>query len=320
MLLDRECDIVLVLGASAVADRRDVVPFAIEALGGKVLQLGMPVDPGNLTFLASIKGTHIVGLPSSARSPRLHGSDWIIQRIVADLEVTVKDIRSMGVGGLLKEIPGRPMPRTEASPPQVKSATTPSNVTAIILAAGQSKRMGRQNKLLTEIDGRAMVARAVDAVTASSVRTVNVVLGHEAESVKKALKGRPVNFIENPDYADGLSTSLKRGLSALPRETDAALICLGDMPRITTTEIERLITGFKPNQRHSICVPTYNGKRGNPVLIGRRFFPEIRDIAGDIGARSLIDAYPEFIHEIEMESDGILLDIDTPEALAKLNV
>ena len=316
-LLHRGCDIVLVLGAAASADRRDVLPSAIEDLGGRILQLGMPVDPGNLTFLASIKNTYIVGLPGSARSPRLHGSDWIIQRIVADLEITAKDIRNMGVGGLLKEIPGRPMPRTKASPPKVATNQTPPNVTCIVLAAGQSKRMGNQNKLLAEIDGLAMITHTVDAIAASSVCSINVVLGYEAESIKKALVGRSVNFIENSDYAEGLSTSLKRGVTTLSPETDAALICLGDMPRITPIEIEKLIAGFASNQSDLICVPTHKGKRGNPVLIGRRFFTEIQDIRGDVGARALIGAYPDLVREIEMDNDGVLLDIDTPEALAK---
>lgn len=318
-LIEHGCDLALILGASAVADRRDVVPSAITALGGEILQLGMPVDPGNLSFLAAIGEMRLVGLPGSARSPRLHGSDWIIQRLVAGIEVTAADIRSMGVGGLLKEIPSRPMPRTQASPPQTEIKDDKPKVAAIVLAAGQSRRMGRLNKLLAEIDGMAMVARTVDAVISSSVESVTVVLGHEANRVRTALSGREVSFIENPDYAEGLSTSLKRGLASMPSNVDAALICLGDMPRITDAEIESLVASYAPNQGHAICVPTHNGKRGNPVLIGRRFFAEIQDIAGDVGARTLIGAYPELVCEVEMENDAVLLDIDTPEALAKFS-
>ncbi len=316
-LMEHGCDLALILGASAVADRRDVVPSAITSLDGEILQLGMPVDPGNLSFLGKINEMQLVGLPGSARSPRLHGSDWIIQRLVAGMAITIEDIRNMGVGGLLKEIPSRPMPRTEASPPRTEVTNSSPKVAAIVLAAGQSRRMGRQNKLLAKIDGIAMIARTVDAVLASAVEAVTVVLGHEADRVRESLSSRNVTFVENPDYAEGLSTSLKRGLASLSSNTDAALICLGDMPRISAAEIDHLIASYAPNQGHAICVPTHNGKRGNPVLVGRRFFAEVQDIAGDVGARSLIGSYPDLVIEVEMENDAILLDIDTPEALAK---
>ena len=90
-----------------------------------------------------------------------------------------------------------------------------------------------------------------------------------------------------------------------------------DGGRLSDAEIEHLIASYAPNQGHAICVPTHNGKRGNPVLVGRRFFAEVQDIAGDVGARSLIGSYPDLVIEVEMENDAILLDIDTPEALAK---
>ena len=225
----------------------------------------------------------------------------------------------MGVGGLLKEIPGRPMPRTEASPPKEENIDTALNVAAIVLAAGQSRRMGKQNKLLAEIDGVPMVVRTVNAIHQSTVSSITVVLGHEAKAVEAVLAGRDLQFVLNPDFAGGLSTSLKRGLSVMPPDVDAALICLGDMPRISSVEIERLIAAFAPNEGHVICVPTHNGKRGNPVLLGRRFFAEIQDIGGDVGAKYLIGAYPELVQEVEMADDAVLLDIDTPEALARIN-
>ena len=312
------CDILLVLGASAIADRRDVVPVAIESTGGKVLQFGMPVDPGNLTLLARLDEMWIVGLPGSARSPRTHGSDWIVQRLVAGLEVAASDIRSMGVGGLLKEIPSRPMPRAEASPPSTNDHQEVTKAAAIVLSAGQSRRMGPQNKLLADIDGLPMIVRTVDALSASKVASITVVLGHEAEQVRAALSGKRVEFVENRDYAAGLSTSLRCGIAAVSQEVECALVCLGDMPQITPLEIDALLDDFAPTEGRAICVPTHGGKRGNPVVIGRRFFAEIHDIEGDVGARHLIGAYPELVHEVEMEGDAILLDIDTPEALARL--
>ena len=313
-----KCDILFILGASAIADRRDVVPDAIVTAGGEILQLGMPVDPGNLTLLARLGSMWIVGLPGSARSPRVHGSDWIVQRLIAGLDVNATNIRAMGIGGLLKEIPNRPMPRTEASPPTIKASQRSTKTTAIVLAAGQSRRMGPQNKLLTNVGGLPMIVRTIDAITASKVDSITVVLGHEAAQVRAALSEKPVKFIENTDFAAGLSTSLRCGIAAVSQDAECTLVCLGDMPRVTSTEINLLIDSFSPTEGRAICVPTHAGKRGNPVVIGRRFFAEIQDIAGDIGARHLIGAYPELVHEVEMEKNSILVDIDTPEALAKL--
>ena len=224
----------------------------------------------------------------------------------------------MGVGGLLKEIPSRPMPRAEASPPSTTEHQEVTKAAAIVLAAGQSRRMGPQNKLLADFDGLPMIVRTVDALSASKVASITVVLGHEAEQVRAALSGKSVEFVENRDYAAGLSTSLRCGIAAVSQEVECALVCLGDMPRITPMEIDALLDDFSPAEGRAICVPTHGGKRGNPVVIGRRFFAEIQDIEGDVGARHLIGAYPELVHEVEMEGDAILLDIDTPEALARL--
>ncbi len=105
---------VLLLGASSIADRDDVIPTAIRAAGGRIEHLGMPVDPGNLLLIGSIGDVVVIGLPGCARSPKLNGADWVLRRVLCDVEVTAKDVMLMGVGGLLKEIPERPMPRAEA--------------------------------------------------------------------------------------------------------------------------------------------------------------------------------------------------------------
>lgn len=310
-------DIVLVLGASAITDRHDMVPLAVEAAGGSIEHFGMPVDPGNLTLLARIGHSWILGMPGSARSPRIHGSDWVLQRLVAGIPTAGRDIMLMGAGGLLKEIPGRPLPRAAAAPRPEAAGAAP-HVAALILAAGQSRRMGPQNKLLVEIDGIPMVRRVAEAVLASTARPVLAVLGHQASRVQAALAGLDVAVVENPDYASGLSSSLRRGIQALPEEVDGVAVCLGDMPRVSPKEIDRLIAGFDPTAGRALCVPTYEGKRGNPVVIARRFFAEIQDIAGDVGARQLMGAYPDLTHEVAMPADGVLVDIDTPQALAEL--
>ncbi len=306
------CDVALVLGASAIVDRRDVVPAAVERAGGAVEHFGMPVDPGNLMLLAHCGAMRVLGLPGSARSPRLHGFDWVLRRLAARIPVTGSDLMGMGVGGLLKEIPSRPMPRGDA----LAAATKRPLIAALVLAAGQSRRAGSINKLLVEIDGAPMVARVAGTVRGAEVEPVIVVLGHEPDRVRGALAGHDVTLVENPDYADGLSTSLARGLAALPREVDGVIVCLGDMPDVTAAHIERLIEAFAPDEGRDICVPTFNGKRGNPVLWARRYFDEMTHVAGDVGARHLIGEYADQVCEVAMPDGGVLLDLDTPEALA----
>ena len=312
------CHIALALGASAIADRQDVIPAAVELCGGTIDHFGMPVDPGNLMMLGRIGDMFVLGLPGSARSPRLHGFDWVLQRLVADMTVTGEDLMRMGVGGLLKEIPGRPMPRAKISDPD-KAAPSPAaahKVAAIVLAAGQSRRMGPINKLLADIGGKPMTAHVVDAAIESGASPVIVVTGHEPERLEEALAERNVRFIHNPDFADGLSTSLRAGLSLLDADIDGAVVCLGDMPGVSAAHIDRLIAAFDPAAGHAIIVPTFNGKRGNPVLWHRRFFARMSDVSGDVGARHLIGDNEDSLLEIAMDDDAILADLDTPAALA----
>jgi molybdenum cofactor cytidylyltransferase len=187
-----------------------------------------------------------------------------------------------------------------------------------VLAAGQSRRMGIANKLLAPIGGKPMIAHAADAVLASNARPVLVVTGHEAEAVRTALGDREVQWVHNPHYAEGLSTSLRAGLDALPEDVEGVLIGLGDMPRIKPAQIDRLIAAFNPTEGRAICVPTVRHKRGNPVLFATRFVPEMLHIGGDVGARHLLGEHADEVVEIEMDDDAALFDIDTPEALAAL--
>jgi molybdenum cofactor cytidylyltransferase len=141
------------------------------------------------------------------------------------------------------------------------------------------------------------------------------VSGHERARLEAALAGLPVRLVHNPDYAQGLSTSVKAGLAALPPEAEAAIVCLGDMPQVTSALIDRLIAAFDPERNALVVLPTFNGKRGNPVLWSRRFFPELMALEGDVGARHLIGAYPEVVTEVPVEDAAAMIDIDTPDAL-----
>jgi molybdenum cofactor cytidylyltransferase len=172
--------------------------------------------------------------------------------------------------------------------------------------------------MLEMIDGRPMVARTAQRLLSSRARPIVAVLGNMADQVDDALSRLPVERVRNPDYADGLSTSLKRGITALPADIDGAIICLGDMPLIAGRDLDRLIAAFNPLEGRAIVVPTRRGKRGNPVLWSRQFFPEMMALSGDSGARKLIDEHADLVTEIEMDNDSVLIDIDTPEALADL--
>jgi molybdenum cofactor cytidylyltransferase len=314
-------EMLLIAGASAITDRRDAIPAAIEQAGGRIEHFGMPVDPGNLLLLGRLANdTPVIGLPGCARSPKTNGFDWVLERILAGLYVSGDDIKRMGVGGLLKEIPSRPLPRNETTRDTDITATAPRapKIAALIMAAGQSRRMGAENKLLADVKGTPMVRRVLDQVVASDAGPVAVVLGHEPKRVRECLAGPDITFVENPDFEQGLSTSLIRGLEVLPDDIDGVVVCLGDMPRVAADDINRLIAAFSPTEGRAICVPTYRGKRGNPVLWARRFFDEMRHLHGDVGARHLIGEYADVVVEVEMAADGVLLDVDTPEKLSDI--
>jgi molybdenum cofactor cytidylyltransferase len=302
-------ELILVFGASAIADRRDVIPAAVEAVGGRIEHFGMPVDPGNLMLVAELKGRPLLGAPGCARSPKENGFDWILARLLAGLPVTRDDITGFGVGGLLMEIVTRPQPR-EAPQPGSK------RVAALVLAAGRSTRMGGPNKLLAEIGGKPLVRIAVEEALNSRARPVIVVTGHQKERVEEALSGLSVRLVHNPNFAEGLSTSLKVGLAAVPEESDGVIVCLGDMPQVRAELLDRAMAAFDPARGALIVVPTIEGKRGNPVLWSRRFFPELMTLEGDVGARHLIGGYGEAVAEIPLTDRSALIDIDTPEALS----
>jgi molybdenum cofactor cytidylyltransferase len=307
-LLGLGAELVIVFGASAIADRRDVIPAAIGSIGGQIEHFGMPVDPGNLLLVGSASGVPVLGAPGCARSPVENGFDWVLMRLLAGLKVTRADITGMGVGGLLMEIVTRPQPR-------VPVTEGGRNVAAIILAAGRGTRMGGPNKLLAELNGTPLVRIATEQALASQAARTLVVTGHQAGEVEAALAGLDVSFVHNPDFAEGIASSVKAGIAALPTGVDGAVVCLGDMPLIDAALIDQLIGAFDPDRGALIAVPVADGRRGNPVLWSRRFFSELMTLDGDIGARHLIAKHAEAVTEVPVEGHAAFLDIDTPQAL-----
>jgi molybdenum cofactor cytidylyltransferase len=191
-------------------------------------------------------------------------------------------------------------------------------IAAVILAAGRSRRMG-QNKLLAELDGQPLIARTVAAVLASRARPVLVVTGHDARALRAALAGAGladrVAFVHNDGHEGGLGTSLSAGIAALDAGVDAALIVLADMPRLRAAQIDAVAAAFAKDAERDICAPFFAGRRGNPVLFPARCFAALQSLAGDRGGRDLLRDQAERVLAVEVDSDGVLVDVDTPEEL-----
>lgn len=185
---------------------------------------------------------------------------------------------------------------------------------AIILAAGQSRRMGNVNKLVVEVGGTAMVRIVADAAAVSRVDQTYVVTGHEQQTVEDALAGLDVICVYNDEFEQGLSTSLKTGISALDGDVGRVIILLGDMPMVEASMINRMLDASDAVSG-SIIIATCNGKRGNPVLWPRIFFDDLLKIEGDIGARQVIARNLDRLGEVEL-GKAARLDIDTPDMLA----
>lgn len=310
-----DCDLILIFGASAVSDPYDVIPAGIRTARGSVKRVGMPVDPGNLLVLGDLDGVPIIGAPGCARSPKENGFDWVLDRILAGLEVTDQDIAGMGVGGLLGEIAIRPAPRDNPEPrDRQASAVEAPGVHAVVLAAGRSSRMGGPNKLLARFDGEPLIRRVVSRVLASGASGVSVVLGHQAESIQSALAGLPTQIVHNPAYAEGMAGSLHAGVGSLPGDAAGALVVLGDMPNVAENDLARMLEAFREHGGTAIIRATNNGKRGNPVILPRACFAEIEQLRGDTGARAIVElgAYESVDVEIGRAAS---VDVDTPEAL-----
>jgi molybdenum cofactor cytidylyltransferase len=175
------------------------------------------------------------------------------------------------------------------------------------------------NKLSMPLWGKPLIRHAVEAVLASQAANVVVVTGNESHAVEGALSGLNIRFVKNFAYASGLSSSLKCGVTTLSKDSDGAVILLGDMPLVASSLIDRLIAAFAPEEQRAIVVPVRQSRRGNPVLWASRFYREMLALEGDIGAKQLMTPHSDLVYEVESDDDGPLIDIDTPEALTTLS-
>jgi len=340
-------DWILVAGASAISDRNDVIPAAITAAGGTVERFGIPLDPGNLLLMGDLGSSTVLGLPGCARSPKYNGLDLFLDRLACNVPITEEWINGLSVGGLLDEDIERPQPRSavakserrahagqpdthtpSAEEPIVDSKSgqrentrqadvTRAAVAGLVLAAGSSTRAGSVNKLLVKVADAPMVRTIVDTLLHSELESVQVVTGHEHQKVQAALDGAGINCHYCPSHVMGMAHSLSHGISRLPA-CEAVLVCLADMPHVTPPLINFLLESAGAQVAEVIVVPVYNGKRGNPVIVGKAFFDTLLQHEGDTGARFLMKQYPERVIEIEVADASVVTDYDTVKALDEL--
>ncbi len=310
-------DLILILGASAISDGADILPVGIKAVGGTIIKLGMPTDPGNLLMLAEVNGKTVIGLPGCARSPAENGFDWILERYAAGLPLTRSAIAKMGTGGLLKETAGRKAPRTKTH------RTTPATkrtYAAIVLAAGRSSRSGNSHKLLATLGGKTVVATTLDTILTTGAIKPTLVTGARRADIQAAVGEMDITPVHNKNYMAGMGSSIALGASSLMGAYDFAFICQGDMPFVQAATYKTLIQTSETCPARSILVPTFNGKRGHPVLWGAAFFNDLAALTGDTGGRKLMHAHADAVVEVPVSDPGILIDLDTPEMLAQFGV
>ncbi|SVD17278.1 uncharacterized protein METZ01_LOCUS370132 [marine metagenome] len=185
-------------------------------------------------------------------------------------------------------------------------------IAGIILAAGGSVRMGDQNKLLETIHGTPMIKKVVQSALNSNLETVYIIVGHEAELIRQCISDELVHWVENPAWSSGMASSIRYGIKALKNNYDGAMILLGDMPFIEYKTIDEMVDLYHDR---GIIVPVKDGKQGNPVLFSSTFFPDLRLLTGDKGAKRIIRENHDSVIHTTVLTDEIFHDLDTPEQM-----
>lgn len=190
----------------------------------------------------------------------------------------------------------------------------------ILLAAGLSRRMGRENKLLLPYHGKAIVRYVVETIIQAKIGKLNVVTGFEADKVKQALVGLDVTFIHNPDFALGQMSSVKAAYQNISEPNDDIMIALADMPQITAAEYQELVAAFQQEQKQKIIIPYFGDQRGNPIIMPAKFNAEIGNGSMNAGCRQLTTKKPADVYKFSVTSAAYVADIDTPEEYADVAV
>ena len=189
-------------------------------------------------------------------------------------------------------------------------------ISAILLTAGQSKRMISENKLTKKIQGVPLIKHSVKNILAASIDELIIVLGYQKEIIEKLIdKNEKIQFIFNKDFESGMSSSIKIGLNHLSEKTEAFFICLGDMPMVSHVIYDQLI---KSKNNKEIIVPNYNGQQGNPVLFNKSMKEKVMDISGDIGAKKILELNKDKILNLEINDQSIVKGFDTQDDFSSL--
>lgn len=186
-------------------------------------------------------------------------------------------------------------------------------VSAVLLAAGESCRMGTVNKLGLPVDGVPLLRRTAQLLTCSGLSELVAVLGYQAGRVSALLSGLSVRTVYNESYREGQMASVTAGVTALQQPCDGVMICLADQPLLTVEDIDRLILVFCQRTQGSILVPTYNGERGNPIIFDQRHRSEILRGNRNLGCKRLIEKNPDLVFTVRMANDHVVVDLDTPD-------
>ncbi len=178
----------------------------------------------------------------------------------------------------------------------------------MILAAGESKRMGKP-KLLLPYGEKTIIETIVETIVSSNVENTLVILGSNREKIEEKIKNYPVKIVYNCDFRSGMLSSVQYGFKALPEETRAVLVVLGDQPKISAGVINKLIDAYKSTGK-GIVLPVYKKERGHPVLIDMKYGEEVESLSPEVGLRGTVYNHPEDILEVEVETPSIFQDID----------
>jgi molybdenum cofactor cytidylyltransferase len=190
-------------------------------------------------------------------------------------------------------------------------------ISAIVLAAGESKRMGQPKQLL-EWQGKTLLQHVLESLISSDADEIILILGHESDRIRESLSALPIKIVINPDYKQGMASSLRQGLLAMDPKSEAFLVLLADQPSIGPDIMNDMIREFQQaDPKRGIVRPVYRGLQGHPVLIGAQYLQEALQLQGDVGARQILMNHLDDILEIDVDQDVVLKDIDTPEEYQK---
>ncbi len=188
-----------------------------------------------------------------------------------------------------------------------------NGVSAILLAAGESRRMGQTNKLTLPIAGVPLLRHIAVTLLGAHLEEIVVVVGHEAQTARGILAGLPLEVVTNPRYKEGQMTSVDCGMQALRRPCAGVMVCLSDQPLLEISDLNTLVDAFRHHCPSSVLVPTYEGRRGNPIVLASQHRETILNGKRNLGCKRLIENNPELVCRWEMDNDHVVFDLDTPE-------